>query len=133
MAPKFQAVKYQWKCDRPEDPEEADDLMDAAYKATKLREPSPKVILVRSKVHMTTYYGGQYVADKPHITVSYKNAQQVKNKTHGTCHGYTKTAKDLQIVDAKSTGFVKPDATVDNKGKPIWPGGLEEEEKYHPV
>lgn len=82
---------------------------------------------------MTTWVGGKYQPDDPHITVSYKNSKQVEDKTHQTGHGYTKSSTDLQVVKVKSTDYVKPDATADNKGKPVWPSGLKEEEKYHKV
>ncbi|KAL8930418.1 MAG: hypothetical protein Q9208_000602 [Pyrenodesmia sp. 3 TL-2023] len=133
MVPKYKAVKYVWKMPRPLKERYAEDLMDAAYFTAMETDPDTKEILIRSDAHSTTRIGGEWVADPPHITVSCKNAEQVRSGTHQTSHGYTKSLTDLEILRVTPDGFAKADNTMYKRGKTHWPEGLPEEEKYHPV
>ena len=85
----------------------------------------------RFNIHATTYYGGRYIPDKPHITIATKNPEQVEQATHRTSHGYTLSKEDLDIQIVKANKKVKADGTKDRGQKVIWPEGLATETVVH--
>ncbi|KAL8962328.1 MAG: hypothetical protein Q9193_001249 [Seirophora villosa] len=128
MTPKFYQINFHWKMRRPKDPAIAQNLKDCAHKTAMEVDPATTQVLLREDIHETTKKDGQYVKDDPHITVSLKNPQHVKDKTHHSAHGYTKSVKDHGFVKATSDNNVKPDTD-----KMVWPEGLDEEDEYYPV
>ncbi|KAI4174790.1 MAG: hypothetical protein LQ346_008188 [Caloplaca aetnensis] len=133
MAPKFKPITYVWKMPRPKNQEWAEELMRAAYDTAMRIDRDTKVILIRSDPHTTTRAGKHYVGDDPHVTISCKSSHQILDGTHQTIHGYTRSLKNLEVLRAEPSDYVNPDDTIDNKGKLVWPGGLPEEEQWHPL
>ncbi|KAL8766364.1 MAG: hypothetical protein Q9209_006834 [Squamulea sp. 1 TL-2023] len=130
--PKYEIVKYFWKVPRPDD-DEAEDLIHAAHTTAKTVDPTASQILIRSRIHSSTFRNGHYVQDDPHVTIAVKNPQQVRDRKHRNIHGYTKSKTDPKIVGVAPIDTPKPDSTLDNKGKIVWPSGLEEEERDYRV
>lgn len=77
----------------------------------------------RSGIHASTRVpteaGFQYIPDGPHITVSFKTEQMVKDRTHITLHGYTTSLTSSGLVEVVPGGGAKPD--VNEKNEPVWP------------
>ncbi|KAL8973596.1 MAG: hypothetical protein Q9197_002155 [Variospora fuerteventurae] len=134
MMPIPRAIRYVWKVPRPTGEDRAEDLMEAAYYTAMQTDRTATVILIRSDIpHPTTYSNGSYVPDGFHITISTKNTLQEQAGTFQTTHGYTKGKYDLTLAYAKSAPYINSDDDVDYKGNLIWPAGLPEEKKWHPI
>ncbi|KAL9012787.1 MAG: hypothetical protein Q9173_002462 [Seirophora scorigena] len=134
MMPGYRSIKYVWKVPRPDNEERAQILIEAAFYTAMQTHLTASVILIRSDVpHPTTFQNGAYVKDNYHITISVKNPQQEEDGTHSTTHGYTKSKTDLEIVGVSPNGYINRDDKLDNKGHPIWPAGLAEEQVLHPI
>ncbi|KAL8726745.1 MAG: hypothetical protein Q9166_006540 [cf. Caloplaca sp. 2 TL-2023] len=121
------AIKYVWKIMKPEEEHLARQLRAAAYQTAVKTDPNVTTVLVRSSIHGTTWKNGQYVKDRPHLTVCVKNSTQDQQKTHETAQGYTKSMKDPTLTDVRPSGYPKPDNTKDHSGEEIWPDGLPSE------
>lgn len=132
--PHYEVVKYFWKYPRPQNDDDAENLIHAAHTTAKKIDPTASQVLIRSNIHATTWRNGRYVPDDPHITIAVKNPRQVRDRNHRNIHGYTKSKTDYKIIDVPPTDMVKPDSTLDpKKGKVVWPSGLEGEERDYRV
>lgn len=53
--------------------------------------------------------GGRYVKDRPHMMVSFKIEEMIKNHTHITLHGYTTDLRSSGLMEVTAQGGAKPD------------------------
>lgn len=77
---------------------------------------------LRSAVHNTTFINGKYQRDPKgyHLTISYKNADQVEKRTHVSSHGYVTDESSLGFREATHSKE-KPDSQPKRNGQPVWP------------
>ncbi|KAG6150374.1 hypothetical protein E4U37_006205 [Claviceps purpurea] len=83
-----------------------------------------KLMGLASDLHSTTRYHGSYetVTDihGHHITLSYKSQVHLEERTHITCHAYSKGPNNYDFEQAIFTR-AKPDPTTKRLGGPTWP------------
>lgn len=65
-----------------------------------------------------------------HITLCYKEQEQMEKATHVASHGYVKGQNDLEFTKATHDPE-KADATLKSNSKPVWPS--EDKLKEAPV
>ncbi|GKZ52054.1 hypothetical protein AbraIFM66951_010162 [Aspergillus brasiliensis] len=106
-------------------PERQKALVALAYSTARDQKLAPKAILIRSDIHDTTSINGQRVKDPNgwHVTMAFKDNDQVERLFHVTSHGYTngkedfvlkKATHDPEKVDSTPRGGRK-------SGKVVWP------------
>ncbi|KAL8951483.1 MAG: hypothetical protein Q9222_002537 [Ikaeria aurantiellina] len=125
------AITYMWKIKRPNNDLLARETIAAAYQIATEGNPNVTTILIRSRIHGTTWLHGKWVKDYPHLTICSKDSSQEAQKSHEASHGYTKSLTDPTLVKVSPSGFVKLDNTLDRDGDEIWPEGLPSEVIMH--
>ncbi|KAK2765451.1 hypothetical protein FQN54_008304 [Arachnomyces sp. PD_36] len=113
---------YFYKENFPRTAERMQALVSLAYQTARDRKLHPKVVLIRSEVHDTTSFQGKHQKDPLgwHITLCYKDVEQLTKGTHTTSHGYVKGKEDLGFVTATHDPE-KADAMTKSNGQPVWP------------
>ncbi|KAK6948941.1 hypothetical protein Daesc_009013 [Daldinia eschscholtzii] len=88
------------------------NLAALAYKTATDCEPHPKEIFIR----------GLFQKDPKgnHLTISHKNADQIRQKTHVTSHGYVLNKLSFKLKEATHSKM-KPDSARKFRGGPVWP------------
>ncbi|KAJ5188448.1 hypothetical protein N7472_007462 [Penicillium cf. griseofulvum] len=117
-------VKYYfYKGMLPKTEERKRQLIALAYQTARDRKLYPKAVLIRSEVHDTTSINGIRQKDPLglHVTVCYKDGDQLLRGTHVASHGYVKDEVSVEFVEATHHPE-KPDSTKRQRGtKTIWP------------
>ncbi|KAJ9256503.1 hypothetical protein DTO207G8_2506 [Paecilomyces variotii] len=116
-------VKYYfYKGMVPKDKTRLQQLLALAYQTARDRKLYPKAVLIRSEVHDTTSINGMHQKDPlgPHVTLCYKDENQLIHGTHVASHGYVTEKETLEFVRATHAGE-KADSTKRQKGKEVWP------------
>lgn len=101
--------------------------MALAYQTARDRKPYPKAVLIRSEIHDTASINGVHQKDPlgPHVTLCYKDEDQLLRGTHVSSHGYVHGKDDLGFVRATHAGE-KPDTAQRQQGKKtVWPSESE--------
>ncbi|KAK2858449.1 hypothetical protein FQN49_004718 [Arthroderma sp. PD_2] len=100
-------------------------LMALAYQTANDLHLHPKAVLIRSDIHDTTSILGKYQKDPKglHLTICFKDAEQLANNTHVASHGYVADKLKTFIREATHTPE-KHDGTKKKNGGDVWPGGL---------
>ncbi|KAJ5146535.1 uncharacterized protein N7515_001099 [Penicillium bovifimosum] len=125
-------VKYYfYKGHMPAEPNVLKKTVALAYQTARGMQLYPRAILIRSKHHNTTTIKGKTVLDPKgwHLTFCYKDARQLRRKTHTACHGYAKDAFSWDLVESTHAGR-KPDSVKarNSKYSSVWPGPEELDE-----
>ncbi|KAB8356534.1 hypothetical protein FH972_024117 [Carpinus fangiana] len=117
-------VKYFFHKEFTGEPELRRQLVALAYQTARSQQLHPKAIFIRSVVHDTTSnpLTGKHEKDPKgwHVTLCFKDQEQLDKKTHVTSHGYCKGQKDLEFVEATHDPE-KSDSVRKRSGKPVWP------------
>ncbi|KGO73527.1 hypothetical protein PITC_044060 [Penicillium italicum] len=100
-------------------------LIALAYQTASDLHLHPKAVLIRSDVHDTTSILGKYQKDPKglHLTICFKDAEQLANNTHVASHGYVADKFKNFIHEATHT-TEKEDGTKKKNGGDVWPRGL---------
>ncbi|PWY91864.1 hypothetical protein BO94DRAFT_533310 [Aspergillus sclerotioniger CBS 115572] len=106
-------------------PERKKALVALAYATARDQKLAPKAILIRSDIHETTSINGQRTKDPLgwHVTMAFKDGDQVERMFHVASHGYTNGKEDFVLKTATHTPE-KTDATPrggKRSGKVVWP------------
>ncbi|KAJ5642291.1 hypothetical protein N7490_006291 [Penicillium lividum] len=125
-------VKYYfYKGKMPKNPKDLRDVVALAYQTARDMKLHPRAILIRSKHHKTTTINGQTGEDPKgwHLTFCYKDDQQLINKTHTACHGYTSDEYSWELLESTHAGD-KPDSVKRrySRNANVWPGPEELDE-----
>lgn len=80
------------------------------------------LIRCRSEVHATTTINGKRQKDPLgyHVTLCYKDEDQLRCGTHVASHGYVKDGSTLEFVQATHHAE-KPDSTTKGNREDVWP------------
>ncbi|OAQ60945.1 hypothetical protein VFPPC_01984 [Pochonia chlamydosporia 170] len=118
-------VRYYFhKRNAPKDADRMRKLIALAYQTARDKKLYPKAVLIRSEVHRTTTINGIRQDDPRglHVTLCYKDQDQLNRDVHVACHGYVTDEVSLEFTEATHAGE-KPDSTMKNKkGAVVWPG-----------
>jgi hypothetical protein len=79
-------------------------------------------------LHDTTSINGVYQKDPkgPHITLCYKDDEQLQKGTHVACHGYVKDEETMELAEATDRGEKLDSTKKRNKNRtPVWPSSEE--------
>lgn len=78
--------------------------------------------MCRSEVHGTTNINGKRQKDPlgDHVTLCYKDEDQLRRGTHVASHGYVKDGSTLEFVQATHHAE-KPDSTKKRNREDVWP------------
>ncbi|OHW96497.1 hypothetical protein CSPAE12_04846 [Colletotrichum incanum] len=122
-------VKYYFHKDHvPKTAERIQQLVALAYQTARDKQLYPRAVFIRSELHDTTSINGIRQRDPKglHVTLCYKDDEQLRNGTHVACHGYVKDAESMAFKEATHAGE-KPDLTRKrNKNRtPVWPSADE--------
>ncbi|KAI2139099.1 hypothetical protein LOZ52_002400 [Ophidiomyces ophidiicola] len=100
-------------------------LMALAYQTANSLHLHPKAILIRSDIHATTSIQGTYQKDPKglHLTICFKDAEQLANDTHIASHGYVTDQSTTFIHEATHTSE-KADGAKKKNGADVWPADL---------
>lgn len=79
-------------------------------------------MICRSEVHDTTSVNGKRQKDPwgDHVTLCYKDDDQLRRGTHVASHGYVKDGTSLEFVHATHHDE-KPDLTKKGNRQVVWP------------
>ncbi|KAJ5475335.1 hypothetical protein N7539_008401 [Penicillium diatomitis] len=117
-------VKYYfYKGMIPKDRDRLRQLVALAYQTARDRKLYPKAVLIRSEVHDTTSINGMHQKDPlgPHVTLCYKDKNQLLQGTHVASHGYVRGKDDIGFVRATHTGEKSDSARRQQGKKTVWP------------
>ncbi|KAK5998795.1 hypothetical protein PT974_01178 [Cladobotryum mycophilum] len=114
-------VKYYFYA-KPKSTKRMEELIALAYQTARDRKLYPKAVLIRSEIHDTTTKYGKRRKDPKgfHVTIAYKDAQQLADGTHVASHGYCPSKTVLDFVEATHDP-PKPDSTLKLSGNEVWP------------
>ncbi|KAE8168550.1 hypothetical protein BDV40DRAFT_294504 [Aspergillus tamarii] len=113
-------VKYYfYKGMVPKDQDRLRKLVALAYQTARDRKLYPKAVLISiNGIHQKDPLG-------PHVTLCYKDENQLLQDTHVSSHGYVTGKDNLEFVRATHAGE-KADSTKRQKGKKtVWPSESE--------
>ncbi|KAF5855993.1 hypothetical protein ETB97_008112 [Aspergillus alliaceus] len=99
-------VKYYfYKGMVPKDQDRLRKLVALAYQTARDRKLCPKAVLIRSEIHDTTSINGIHQKDPlgPHVTLCYKDENQLLQDTHVASHGYVIGKDNLEGRKGKKT------------------------------
>lgn len=84
------------------------------------------ITINRSGIHNTTSKNGAWIKDSKgaHLTLCFKDEDQVSKKTHTACHGYVPNPDVWELVEATDEGE-KPDNVKRRNGKVVWPANAD--------
>ncbi|PWY89709.1 hypothetical protein BO94DRAFT_44079 [Aspergillus sclerotioniger CBS 115572] len=102
----------------PKTEERARQLIALAYQTARDQKLYPRAILIRSEIHKTTSMSGMHQVDPLgyHITLCFKDEQQLLRGTHVSSHGYVRDQDNLEFIQATHTEE-KSDNTKRQRGK----------------
>lgn len=91
--------------------------------------PCRSILLIgrtSSDLHGTTSINGVYQKDPkgPHITLCYKDDENMRKGTHVACHGYVKDEETMEFKEATDRGE-KLDTTKKKNKQSVWPASEE--------
>lgn len=83
---------------------------------------SATIFCIRSEVHDTTSVQGKHQKDPLgwHVTLCYKDEEQMAKGTHIACNGYVKGKDNLEFVQV-THAEEKVDSWEKSNGKVVWP------------
>ncbi|KAE8166058.1 hypothetical protein BDV40DRAFT_296870 [Aspergillus tamarii] len=116
-------VKYYFHKNLYPDTEERLRRMIAlAYRTARDWKLYPRAVFIRSEVHDTTTINGKHQKDPmgDHVTLCYKDEEQLRKGTHVASHGYVKDWETLEF-DHATHHDEKPDSTRKKRGGAVWP------------
>ncbi|POR37539.1 hypothetical protein TPAR_02266 [Tolypocladium paradoxum] len=118
-------VKYYFHKDHiPRTAERMHQLVALAYQTARDRQLYPRAVFIRSDLHATTSINGVRQQDPKglHVTLCYKDNEQLQKGTHIACHGYVNDEESMSFREATHAGE-KPDSTKKkNKNRTaVWP------------
>ncbi|KAE8349408.1 hypothetical protein BDV28DRAFT_141294 [Aspergillus coremiiformis] len=116
-------VKYYFhKTMYPQSEERLRKMIALAYQTARDRKIYPKAVFIRSEVHDTTSINGKRQKDPlgDHVTLCYKDEDQLRRGTHVASHGYVKDGSTLEFVQATHHAE-KPDSTKKRNREDVWP------------
>ncbi|KAK2754781.1 hypothetical protein FQN54_006674 [Arachnomyces sp. PD_36] len=101
-------------------------LMALAYQTANDLHLHPKAVLIRSDIHNTTSIQGKYQKDPKglHLTICFKDAEQLANNTHIASHGYVGDQSDNFIHEATHTPEKSDGIKKKKSGLDVWPSNL---------
>ncbi|OJJ45153.1 hypothetical protein ASPZODRAFT_100375 [Penicilliopsis zonata CBS 506.65] len=107
----------------PKTEERARQLITLAYQTARDQKLYPKEILIRSEIHKTTSINGVHQVDPLgyHVTLCFKDDQQLLRGTHVSSHGYVKDQDHLEFIHATHTGEKRDDTKRQRGKKDVWP------------
>ncbi|KAL4995611.1 hypothetical protein BDV10DRAFT_128272 [Aspergillus recurvatus] len=114
---------YFYKGFVPKSEERARQLITLAYQNARDQKLYPKAILIRSEIYKTTSINGIHQVDPLgyHVTLCFKDEQQLLRGTHVASHGYVRDQDNLEFIKAPHTPE-KPDNTKRQRGTmDVWP------------
>ncbi|GAW18760.1 hypothetical protein ANO14919_082420 [Xylariales sp. No.14919] len=114
----------------PKDKARLERMVALAYQTARDRKLHPKAILIRSDFHDTTTVNGKNAKDPSgwHVTLCYKDKEQLESGSHVACHAYT-AGKDIwDLVESTHAGEKSDDTPRRHNKKPVWPSWDELEE-----
>ncbi|KAL4981355.1 hypothetical protein BDW68DRAFT_196640 [Aspergillus falconensis] len=117
-------VKYYfYKGMVPKDQDRLRQLVALAYQTARDRKLYPKAVLIRSEIHDTTSINGVHQKDPlgPHVTLCYKDEDQLLRGTHVASHGYVHGKDNLGFVRATHAGEKADTAKRQQGKKTVWP------------
>ncbi|PYI21632.1 hypothetical protein BO99DRAFT_60249 [Aspergillus violaceofuscus CBS 115571] len=117
-------VKYYfYKGMVPKEQDRVRQLVALAYQTARDRKLYPKAVLIRSEVHDTTSINGIRQKDPlgPHVTLCYKDENQLAHGTHNASHGYVRGKDNLEFLRATHAGEKADTTTKQNGMKIVWP------------
>ncbi|KEZ43388.1 hypothetical protein SAPIO_CDS4557 [Scedosporium apiospermum] len=117
-------VKYYFYKDMlPSNQRQLEQLVALAYQTARDRKLHPKAVLIRSGFHDTTTARGRRIKDPKgwHVTICYKDSNQVLGGTHVACHAYTPGKNIFELVESTHAGEKSDDVLRARNQKPVWP------------
>ncbi|EQK99683.1 hypothetical protein G6O67_003620 [Ophiocordyceps sinensis] len=119
------SIKYYFhKRNVPNSVDRRNKLIALAYQAARDLKLNPQAVLIRSDAHDTTIINGIRGRDPKgmHVTLCYKNQDQLDKHRHVACHAYVDDKVNLGFKEA-TLAKEKPDSTPKHKKTaPVWPG-----------
>ncbi|OJZ86476.1 hypothetical protein ASPFODRAFT_134323 [Aspergillus luchuensis CBS 106.47] len=106
----------------PDTQQRLQELVAVAYQTARDRKLYPKVVLIRYYLfHATTNIMGRPQKDPlgPHVTLCYKDENQMTKGTHVACHGYVEGPNRMIFVRSTHAGE-KVDTWVKSSGDIVY-------------